>query len=226
MARFDWHDKSIFPCDLATIVRHRANEDPIFRSISASPDLTMELVASRPAAKWDFEALSNHKNISLHDKLRHHTLPWEMMNKADDPLPPLSLVLSLPDLPWEYDELWCKWPLDTILDVSPDSDIIDWHEVSTKAAGNISLVAQYASLGCQVRDWLTLCAARLELGLDHYQPECVPGRHSPAQAGGATHGACSPLTRSAAVGIHRGSFASRSRSVGPLRNGADFCIFR
>jgi hypothetical protein len=90
MANFNWH-MSIKPVDVALLLRKRAMDDPLFPAVSCSPDITISLVLKYPVAKWNIEALSYNRAISVRDKLDNPRARWTIMN-LDDETVPLDVV--------------------------------------------------------------------------------------------------------------------------------------
>jgi hypothetical protein len=129
-------------------LRNRPDDDALFANISSSSDISMALVASRPSAQWNFRALSTNVQISLRDKLDHPTLPWTIMNRPTDETPPISVVLSLPSLPWSYTQLMHQWPLQSILQLDPVPEWMDWEELSVRGAADVPIVLANVSLPC------------------------------------------------------------------------------
>jgi hypothetical protein len=123
----------------------RNDKDKLFAAISSGPDITIALVNSRPQASWNWAALSMNRRISLLDKLRHHSLPWTVMNRRRDEVPPIAVVMAQPDLPWDFKHLLQQWPLASILALAPDPHWLDWDEVSIRGAADFSLVLAHVS---------------------------------------------------------------------------------
>jgi hypothetical protein len=144
MANFNWH-MSIKPVDIVLLLRKRAMDDPLFAAVSCSPDITISLVLKYPAAKWNIEALSYNRAISVQDKLDNPQVRWTIMN-LDDETVPLDVVRHTSHRSWSLPRLFWGWDWRTVFAAADTlAKSMDWRYLSSRAAGEMGIVVQNVS---------------------------------------------------------------------------------
>lgn len=142
---FDW-SRSVEPIHLGRVLYNQPNDSALWKSVSKSLDVTIDIVLEHPNASWDWKSLGGNHAISLHDKLSNLHLPWLELAINDASIPPLSVVFSDPKASWNYDDLARKLPMRDLLRLRPVSGWLQSMSLNVSRRATISDIVSYVCL--------------------------------------------------------------------------------